>query len=371
MDGGSQEESLTEADRLAVEAARAEAKAFARSRDTSRRVTINDVARLAGVSKKTISRIINDSPNVRARTRAVVQTIMEELSYRPDPAARGLNYRHAFLVGLIYDNPNPHYVVTAQEGILDVLGETEYELLVHPCDRADPAILDDIRTFVERQRLYGVILTPSVSEDERVAALLRELDCRHIRIASVELGEPKTMLVTNDAVAAREAGRHIVEMGHRRVAHLAGREGFRSSEERLRGYREALREHGMELPESLVFKGDYTFESGTRVGEAVARMAEPPTAIFCANDQMAAGFMQAVRRAGMAVPDDVSVVGYDDFQIAQITLPRLSTLHSPTREFARVAALRLLELEVGPELAEVKAPWLVVRGSSGPAPGIT
>ena len=364
MDDGS----LTEQERQAVAAALERARAFEATRDPSRRVTINDVARLAEVSKKTISRIINDAPNVRPRTLAVVRAIMDALDYVPDPAARGLNYRHAFLVGMIYDNPNPQYVVTAQEGILETLAPTEYELLVHPCDRASPTFLDDIRRFVRRQRLYGVILTPSVSEDERVAALLRELDCRHIRIASVELGEPDTMLVTNDALGAREAAQHIVEMGHTRIAHLSGREGFRSAEERLRGFRDALAEHGLDLPEAMVFPGDYTFESGTRAGDAIARMAAPPTAIFCANDQMAAGVLQAVRRAGMHVPKDISVVGYDDFSIAGITLPRLTTLHSPTREFAAIAAARLLERPVDATLADVRAPWLVVRGSSGPAP---
>ena len=308
----------------------ARARAFSRERDGSRRVTINDVARLAEVSKKTISRVINDSPNVRRKTQAVVRAIMDELSYIPDPAARGLNYRHAFLVGLIYDNPNPQYVVTTQRGILEAIADSEYELLVHPCDRASPTFLDDIRRFVQRQRLYGVVLTPSVSEDERVAALLRELDCRHVRIASVSLGEADTMLVTRDALGAKEAARHLAEFGHTRIAHLAGRPGFRSSEERQRGFSKGLSEMGLSLVPDLVIEGDYTFKSGVEAAASVLAMDVPPTAIFCANDAMAVGFIQGMRQAGKRVPEDMSVVGYDDFQIARTSWPNLTTIHVPT-----------------------------------------
>ena len=359
-DGDEIEQALADARRAAAE--------FAAANTTGRRVTITDIARLSGVSKKTVSRIINRSPNVRESTRRVVDAIMNALDYVPDPAARGLNFPHNFLVGLIYDNPNPQYVVNMQEGILQTLKDTEFELLVHPCDRTEEDFLDKVQSFVQRQRLYGVILTPSVSEDERLARRLAEIGCRHIRVASVSLGEPDTMLVTNDALGARQAARHIVEMGHTRIAHLAGREGFRSAEERLSGFREGLEAEGLALDEGLVFRGDYTFESGLACGEDVARMASRPTAIFCANDQMAAGFLQAMRRSGLAVPGDMSVVGYDDFQLARITSPKLTTIHSPTRDFARVAASRLLERDVPDDLSDLVAPWLVVRGSSGPAP---
>ena len=354
----------------AIADARRAASEFAASKATGRRVTITDIATLAGVSKKTVSRIINRSPNVRESTRQVVDAIMDELDYVPDPAARGLNFPHNFLVGLIYDNPNPQYVVNMQEGILQTLKDTEFELLVHPCDRSEADFIDKVQRFVQRQRLYGVILTPSVSEDDRLARRLAEIGCRHIRVASVSLGEPETMLVTNDALGAQQAAQHLVEMGHTRIAHLAGREGFRSAEERLSGFRDGLEANGRSLDETLVFRGDYTFDSGLACGEDIARMANRPTAIFCANDQMAAGFLQGVRRAGLVVPDDISVVGYDDFQLARITSPKLTTVHSPTRDFARIAASRLLGNGIPDDLSDLVAPWLVARRSSGPAPSV-
>src|SRR6195952_4876561 len=145
-----------------------------------RRPTINDIARLAGVSKKTVSRVINASPYVQKETRERIEAVIAEHGYAPDPQARGLSFRRSFLIGLVYDNPNPQYVVNMQLGLLDGMRGSGFELVVHPCDRASPSFLDDLRSFVSRQRLYGVVLTPSVSEDERVAALLADIGCEYV-----------------------------------------------------------------------------------------------------------------------------------------------------------------------------------------------
>lgn len=333
-----------------------------------RKATINDVAALAGVSKKTISRIINDSPYVKETTRQLVKAIMIEIGYVPNSQARGLNFSHAFLVGMIYDNPNPQYVVTAQEGILAVLKDSEYELLVHPCDRSRADFLDDIRNFIQRQRLYGVILTPSISEDEGLAAMLREMGCRHIRIASVELGPPQHMLVTHDAIGGFEVARHLTSLGHKHIGYLSGLQGFRSSEERQRGLEAGLKIAGLSLNPDHIIDGDYTFESGLAAVDSVFAKPDAPTAMFCGNDQMAAGFLQGLRLSGRRAPDDMSVVGYDDFVIARNVWPRLTTVHTPTEEFARIAAHRLLDQPIPEKLADVKAPWLVVRDSTGAPP---
>src|SRR6185503_9457480 len=155
-----------------------------------KRPTINDIARLSGVSKKTVSRVINASPNVQKETRERIQAVIAERGYAPDPQARGLAFRRSFLIGMVYDNPNPQYVVNMQLGLLDGLRGTGFELVVHPCDRSSPSFLADIQSFIERQKLYGVVLTPSVSEDERVATLLEEIGCEYVRVASVSLDKP-------------------------------------------------------------------------------------------------------------------------------------------------------------------------------------
>lgn len=205
-----------------------------------RRPTINDIARLAGVSKKTVSRVINASPFVRADTRERIEAVIAELGYAPDPQARGLAYGRSFLIGLVYDNPNPQYVVNMQLGLLDGMRGSGFELVVHPCDRNSPSFLQDLRAFVERQRLFGVVLTPSVSEDERAAALMSELGCGYVRVASVSLDRPEHMIETRDRLGGREAARHLAELGHKRIAFISGPPNFRSSHERRSGFEEAL-----------------------------------------------------------------------------------------------------------------------------------
>ena len=158
------------------------------------KLTITDIARLAGVSKKTVSRVINEAPYVNKKTRARVEAIIAEHSYQPDPQARGLAFRRSFLVGMIHDNPNSQYVENIHLGILDALASRGYELVIRPCDRRSPTFLDDMRGFVERLRLFGVVLIPSVSEDERLAKLLESADCPYVRISCAVVEHPGSSL---------------------------------------------------------------------------------------------------------------------------------------------------------------------------------
>lgn len=336
----------------------------------NRRPTINDVARLAGVSKKTVSRVINKSPAVKEDTREAILRVMHEIGYAPDPQARGLAFRRSFLIGMIYDNPNPQYVVNMQQGLLDGMRGTGFELVVHPCDRASETFLTDVRNFVERQKLYGVVLTPSVSEDERVPPILDEIGCSYVRIASVSLDEPDRMLVSHDHVGGAQVGRHLADYGHTRVGFISGRPTFRSSFERRRGFEEGLKERGIALDERHVAQGAYTFESGYECGKQLLSLDDRPTGIFAANDEMAAGVLQAARTLGLRVPADVSVVGFDNFQLAERLWPRLTTIHTPTREIGRMASTKLINPNAGTDTASKDAlPSLVVRESSAPPPG--
>ncbi len=336
-----------------------------------KRATINDIARLAGVSKKTVSRVINQSPFVRDETRERIEAVIAEWGYAPDPQARGLAFRRSFLIGMIYDNPNPQYVVNMQLGLLDGIRGSGFELVVHPCDRSSPTFLLDVRTFVERQKLFGVVLPPSVSEDERVAKLLREIGCEYIRIASVELDKPEHMIVGHDRLGSEAMAEHLVALGHKQIGFITGLPSFRSSHERRGGFEDGLVKGGVTLDPRYVVQGAYTFESGLACGEALLAMDPRPTAIFAGNDEMAAGVLQAARRAGLQVPADVTVVGFDDFQIAQAVWPPLTTIHIPTREVGRIAAEKL----IGAEPREKRdpnstIPYLVVRESSGPPPAV-
>jgi LacI family transcriptional regulator len=332
-----------------------------------RRPTINDIARLAGVSKKTVSRVINASPFVRSDTRERIEAVIAELGYAPDPQARGLAYGRSFLIGLVYDNPNPQYVVNMQLGILDGMRGSGFELVVHPCDRSSSTFLADLRGFVERQRLYGVVLTPSVSEDERAAKLMGELGCGYVRVASVSLDTPEHMIETRDRLGGREAARHLADLGHTRIAFISGPPTFRSSHERRSGFEEALAERGLKLARAYSAEGAYTYESGIERGRELLQMDEPPTAIFAGNDEMAAGVLQAARELGVRVPEDLSLVGFDDFQIASRLWPTLTTVRTPTREIGRLAVERLMGVEDDGRDPKNRLPTLIVRGSTAPA----
>ena len=311
--------------------------------------TINDVARLAGVSKKTVSRVINRSPLLNDETRSRVEKVIKELGYVPNPQARALALRRNFLVGLIHDNPNAQMVLNVQQGILEALQGTEFELVVRPVDRRSAAMLDDVRNLLERQRLFGVVILPPISENDELAQLCEELGVRYARMGSAELDDPDHMVASNDRVAVREATAYLVEQGHKLIGLVQGPDGFRSAAERRLGFEDALSDAGIKLPRSLIAEGNYTFESGIAAANRLLDLSPRPTAIFASNDEMAAGVVFAVRQRGLSVPEDMSVIGFDDTAIAAHIWPPLTTVRWPIISMARSAAMKLVGDIVHPD----------------------
>ncbi len=330
------------------------------------KVTINDIARLANVSKKTVSRVLNDHPIVRDQTRARVKSIMAEQGYAPDPQARALAFRRSFLIALAYDNPSPQYVVNMQRGILDQLETTDYQLVLHPVDRTRPDFVERMQRFVERHRPAGVIMPPSVSEDEALCEMLRSHDCNYIRIASVELDADAKMVRTHDSEGAAQAARHLASLGHKEIAHIHGPKSFRSAHERLAGFKEGLEEFGLSLTPSLTVEAGYTYESGVRAADNLLSRAKRPTAIFAGNDEMAVGIYVAARKLGLSIPEDLSIVGFDDTPMAARMSPGLTTVQLPIRDMGGEAARALLRLINGTEITENKSfsPEIIVREST-------
>jgi LacI family transcriptional regulator len=343
------------------------------SSDVTRRKgkpTINDVARLAGVSKKTVSRVINNSPLLNEDTRERVVKVIKQLGYVPNPQARALALRRNFLVGLIHDNPNAQMVLNVQQGILEALHDTEFGLVVRPVDRTSPLMLDDVRNFLERQRLFAVVILPPISENDALARLCDELGCRYARMGSAELDDPDHMVASNDRQAVREAVAYLIEQGHRMIGLIQGPHGFRSATERRLGFEDALRSARIKLPRSMVAEGNYTFESGIEAANRLLDLAPRPTAVFASNDEMAAGVIHAARQRGLSVPEDVSVVGFDDTAIAAHIWPPLTTVRWPIISMARSAALKLVGDVTDPD-NEVSEPsmflsTLVRRASVAP-----
>jgi LacI family transcriptional regulator len=341
-------------------------------RDTSReRLTITDIARLAGVSKKTVSRVINQAPYVRKDTRARIEAIIAEHGYQPDPQARGLAFRRSFLVGMIHDNPNPQYIENIHLGILGALASRGYELVIRPCDRHSPSFLEDMRSFVERLRLFGIVLTPSVSEDDRLARLLESLDCPYVRIACAPLDKPARLVLTHDAHGAAAAARRLAELGHRRIAYISGPPLFRSSHERGQGFIAGLAEYGLALDADMTVPGAYTYESGLARARELLGRPDPPTAIFAGNDEMASGIYGAAHELGIRIPEDLSVIGFDDAPIATRMWPAMTSVRLPVQDMGRVAAEKLFAKPKEAARASTGefTPTLIERRSTAPPPG--
>ncbi len=334
--------------------------------------TINDVARLAGVSKKTVSRVINRSPLLGEDTRARVQAVIGEIGYIPNPQARALALRRNFLIGLVHDNPNAQTVMNVQQGMLEGLYGTEFEMVVRPLDRGSATMLEDLRHFLERQRLYGVLLMPPISENDSIARLCSEIGCRYVRMGSAMLDDGDHSVASNDREAVRAATEFLIEQGHRRIGLVAGPHGFRSARERRLGFEDALGGAGITLPRSLVADGNYTFDSGLVAAERLLDLVPRPTAIFSCNDEMAAGVIHAARQRGLDVPRDLSIIGFDDTPIAAHVWPPLTTVRWPIASMARSAALKLIAGVEGDEPVEEPSLFLstlIRRASVMPPPG--
>lgn len=340
--------------------------------DESRKHTINDIARLANVSKKTVSRVINESPFVRQETRARIAEIMQRVGYTPDPQARGLAFRRSFLIGLIYDNPNAPYVINIQEGALAELRRMGYELVVHPCDRSSPEFFTEIKGLVSRQKLDGVILLPPVSENPALPELMRELKTAYVRVLSARLDDPDNLVLSMDRQSAAEVAEHLAKLGHTRIAMITGPATYRSSHERLEGFAQALAERGLQLAPDFIAQGAYTFESGAACAEFLLSRTPRPTAIFAGNDESAAGVYRTAYLRGLKIPDDLTVIGFDDSPLASRLCPSLTTMRQPIRDMGRLAAEKVIaqiaHVEGPSEAASTVFPHLVVRESSGRAP---
>jgi LacI family transcriptional regulator len=330
--------------------------------------TINDIARLAGVSKKTVSRVINRSPLLNEDTRRRVDDIIRATGYVPNPQARALALRRNFLIGLVHDNPNAQMVLGMQQALLAMLRGTEFELIVRPVDRGATSLVADVRAFLERQRLHGVLLLPPISENDGLAALCEQLGCRYVRMGSAMLDTPAHMVASNDREAVRQAVNYLIGLGHRRIGLVTGPQGFRSAFERRSGFAEALAAAGLAFDTQIIAEGTYRFESGLAAGRQLLACDAPPTAIFASNDEMAAGVLHAARERGLDVPADLSIVGFDDTAIAAHLWPPLTTVRWPIQDMGKAAAIKLLGGEQAEAQPALFLSELIIRASTGPAP---
>jgi len=311
-------------------------------RNKSRKPTINDVARLSGVAKVTVSRVINDSPLVTDATRRKVTAAMEQLNYVPDPQARGLASKRSFLLGLVYDNPNALYVSDIQRGILRVCRQAGYELIMHPSDMTSPGLTKEISQFVSRARIDGLILLSPISQIDSLARRLKKNHVRYVRISPKKIDAQARTVISNDRHGAQLMTEYLVSLGHRNIGFVAGPESNLSAQEKLEGFRETMKKHGLPACKSMIADGENTFHSGVQAGRILLGGKNRPTAIFASNDDMALGVMKTAALQGIKVPDQVSVAGFDDSTIATVVWPDLTTVRQPVEHMGEVAASKLL-----------------------------
>ena len=304
--------------------------------------TINDVAARAGVSKKTVSRVINGSPGLRDPMREKVQAAIAELGFVPNPQARALALRRNFLIVLFHDNPNAQTVLNFQNGVLQAIKNTDFALVVRPVERTSEGILEDVQDFLERQRPWGAMLLPPISERDDLAKLLRDNGVRYVRIGSAILDTPEHCVASNDQQVVEFAVKQLIARGHRDIGFVRGPEGFRSAKEREAGFLSAIRDAKLALSPERRAEGNYRFESGVMAGQQLLDRPDRPTAIFASNDEMAAGVMHTARALGINVPDELSIIGFDDSPTASHLWPPLTTVRWPIYAMGQLAAQKLL-----------------------------
>ena len=332
------------------------------------RIRIEDVAAAAGVSMKTVSRVLNSEPNVREETRQRVLETVGRLQYKPNPSARSLAGQRSYVVALVYDNPSRNYLMEIQAGVLDACYAHHYNLVLAPVDPGARRVAADTQGVFEHFGPDGVVLIPPLTDNPVVLGYLEEHAVPFACISPHSLAH-RIGVTMDEHAAVRELMAHLIALGHRRIGHIQGHRDHGAREWRHAGYREALQQAGIAYDSGLVVPGEFVFESGVHGANRLLDLADPPTAIFAANDDMAAGVIRAARERGLDVPRDLSVCGFDDTPISRHIFPALTTVRQPTTEMGEMATLQLLEriraADAG-RMLQVRH-TLVLRESTGPA----
>lgn len=333
--------------------------------------TIKDVAQLAGVSFKTVSRVINKEGSVGKELQEKVMSAIKVLNYQPNLSARLLRGAAAF-IGYIYDNPNSNYVIEMQKGILGECHRQGYELIIHPCDSKAPDLINELLRMIDRTQVGGLVLTPPMSEMPLVLDALAQRNIPFVRIlsGSAPPDNQGPCVFIDDRTAAFNITQHLIDLGHKDIAFLAGEEIHKSTLERLEGYKAALHDNAIPLNPDLVVAGEYSFESGVARTKALLASNTRPTAVFACNDEIAAGTLFGARLEGVSLPDQLSIVGFEDSPFSRQAWPNLTTAQQPNKTIAERATYLLTELIRGqrPVTSEGFFPKLIVRESSAAAP---
>jgi LacI family transcriptional regulator len=317
---------------------------------------------------KTVSRVLNREPNVREGTRARVQTVVDNLKYTPSLSARSLAGNRSYLIALLYNNPSANYLMEIMGGVLAGCEAEKYNMVNCPLDIDEHRLIASFEALVARSQPDGVVLTPPITDSPALLKRLAELDIPYASISPKQ--QSRMGADMNETRAATDMVEHLVSLGHRRIAHIVGHPAHGASGWRLTGYRHGLEKAGLRFDSELVVPGEFSFESGVLAAEKLFSLRKRPTAVFAANDDMAAGVIRVALERNLRVPEDVSVCGFDDTPMSSQIFPALTTVHQPSHDMGRLATLELLASIRVPESGRMlHIPYaLKVRRSTGPAP---
>ena len=327
----------------------------------ARRPTIKEVAKLAGVSFKTVARVVNNEPSVTAERREAVHKAMTMLNYAPNVSARQLASKRSYLLALVFGGGGLDNFARAQTGAIRRCREAGYQLIV---EEVVPGSETEVATRLHNARVDGVIVLPPLSFHPPLLEALRERALRYALI-SPDGGDPIASSVgLDDKLAAEQMTSRLIALGHRDIGFISGGDRRASTYRRI-GYRAALETAGIPLRPDLEAEGDFSFKSGEAAARQLLGGPVRPSAIFAANDGMALGVMVAAARLGLRVPEDLSVAGFDDMPYAKLVWPELTTVRRPLRDMASTAVDLLLEPDDGRAPHHVVLDFeLIERGST-------
>ena len=337
-----------------------------------RNSTIDDVAKAAGVARVTVSRVLNNGANVRPETRERVRRAVEELGYSVNQQARALASGMGRQIMLIHAHspelePNSYYNSGLELGALRGCSSSGLDLVTRAVDPHDSDRVRSLASILERDRPAGVILSPPLSDD------LDFIEAAHragVSVVAVSAGERAATSVSavgiDERAGGHAIGQHLTSLGHTRIGFMRGPLEHRAAALRYDGFLDALRESGIG-GKPWTATGDFTFKSGVEAAERMLREKADVTAIACANDDMAAGVMLALHRAGLEIPQAISVTGFDDTPMSEIVWPPLTTIRQPIKELAESAVHLLIEHQASGDIRYEALEFdLIVRESTAP-----
>ena len=326
--------------------------------------TIKDVANLAGVHPSTVSRVINDNSRISEKTKNKVLLIIKKLGYTPNAIARGLKTKRTQTLGmLIPDITNPFFAELAR-GVEDAANKNNFNVIL--CNTDDK--LKKERTYLEilrGKRVDGLILGTAHIRDKSILELEKK-KFPYILVSRNIEGLDKNCVIVDDVAGGIMVTEYLTKLGHRRIAHITGPLKTRSALNRLKGYKLALKKYEIEYRDELVGEGDFRIKGGYQVMKRFLKLAEPPTAIFAANDLLALGAIQVILKKKYHIPEDFCIIGFDDIRLASFVYPPLTTVRQPMLEMGALAVKMLLKIIEGGEFnqkKEILEPKLIIRES--------